>query len=59
MLHKVSRVRGTEVYGVDGYIGDVEEFYFDDAQWTIRHVVDTGSWLTRHPVLIFADRGQT
>ena len=53
MLHKVSRIRGTDVHAVDGHIGCVEEFYFDDAQWTIRYlVINTGSWLTRHPVLI-------
>jgi nucleotide-binding universal stress UspA family protein len=53
MLHRVSRLRGTDVQGVDGYIGRVEGFYFDDAQWTIRYiVVNAGSWLTRHPLLI-------
>jgi nucleotide-binding universal stress UspA family protein len=52
-LHRVSRIRGAEVNAVDGYIGRLEEFYFDDATWTIRYlVVDTGSWLARHPVLI-------
>jgi len=52
-LHRVSRLRGTDVLGVDGYIGRVEGFYFDDVQWTIRYIiVNAGSWLTRHPVLI-------
>ena len=52
-LHRVSRLRGTDVEGIDGYIGRVEGFYFDDAEWTIRYiVVNAGSWLTRHPVLI-------
>ena len=53
MLHKIGRIRGTEVRGVDGPIGRVEDFYFDDGAWTIRYlVVNTGTWLTRHPVLI-------
>ena len=54
MLHKVGSIRGTDVHATDGYIGRVEEFYFDDAQWTIRYLaVNTNSWLQRrHPVLI-------
>src|ERR1700730_5936191 len=56
MLHRVSRIRGTDVHAVDGHIGSVEDFYLDEAQWTIRYlVVNTGSWLTRHPVLISPD----
>ena len=52
-LHKVSRIRGTDVHAVDGYVGRVEEFYFDDEQWRIRYlVINTESWLSRHPVLI-------
>lgn len=37
----------------DGEIGEVREFYFDDASWTIRYlVVETGSWLAGRKVLI-------
>ena len=53
MLHKVGRLLGTDVHAVDGYIGRIEDFYFDDVQWKVRYlVVNTKSWLTRHPVLI-------
>jgi len=56
MLHKAGRLRGTDVHADDGYIGRVEDFYFDDAKWTIRYlVVNTKSWVTRHPVLIPID----
>jgi hypothetical protein len=55
-LHRVSRICGADVYAVDGHIGQVEEFYFDDLQWTIRYlVVNTGSLLGRHMVLISPD----
>jgi PRC-barrel domain len=38
---------------LDGEIGTVEEFYFDDQYWTIRYLVaDTGNWLTGRQVLI-------
>jgi hypothetical protein len=53
MLHKIGRLRGTEVHASDGYVGRVEDFYFDDAGWKIRYVViNTKSWIGRHPVLI-------
>jgi hypothetical protein len=38
---------------LDGEIGKVKEFYFDDRHWTIRYLVaDTGNWLTGRQVLI-------
>jgi sporulation protein YlmC with PRC-barrel domain len=38
---------------LDGEIGKVEEFYFDDKHWTIRYLVaDTGNWMTSREVLI-------
>jgi sporulation protein YlmC with PRC-barrel domain len=38
---------------LDGDIGKVEEFFFDDLHWTVRYlVVDTGNWLTDQQVLI-------
>jgi nucleotide-binding universal stress UspA family protein/sporulation protein YlmC with PRC-barrel domain len=54
MLHKVGSIRGTDVHATDGYVGRVEEFYFDDRTWTVRYLaVNTNSWLKRrHPVLI-------
>jgi uncharacterized protein YrrD len=38
---------------LDGEIGKVKEFYFDDQHWTLRYLVaNTGSWLTGRQVLI-------
>jgi hypothetical protein len=38
---------------LDGPIGKVKDFYFDDRQWTVRYlVVDTGNWLSGRRVLI-------
>ena len=32
---------------MDGLIGKVDDFYFDDEDWRIRYlVVDTGKWLS-------------
>lgn len=38
---------------VDGEIGKIKEFYFDDVHWAIRYlVVNSGNWLTGRQVLI-------
>jgi hypothetical protein len=46
-------LEGYTIGAVDGVIGDVKDFYFDDAAWVIRYlVVETGNWLARRRVLI-------
>jgi len=53
MLIKVKTLKGFKLNGIDGEIGKVKEFYFDDRHWTIRYLVaDTGGWLTGKQVLI-------
>jgi hypothetical protein len=38
---------------MEGDIGKVEGFYFDDRHWTVRYmVIETGDWLTDRQVLI-------
>lgn len=38
---------------LDGEIGEVQEFYFDDCRWVVRYLVaDTGTWLMDREVLI-------
>jgi sporulation protein YlmC with PRC-barrel domain len=37
----------------DEEIGNIDDFYFDDEQWTVRYVVvKTGNWLTGRTVLV-------
>jgi hypothetical protein len=44
---------GYKILGVDGEIGHVFDFYFDDVAWTARYiVVDTGEWLPGRKVLL-------
>jgi hypothetical protein len=46
-------LQGFTIGATDGDIGQVDAFYFDDASFTVRHlVVDTGGWLTGRKVLI-------
>jgi hypothetical protein len=56
MIHIIQDLKG--IYGkklaaLDGHIGHVMDFYFDDEAWAIRYVVvDTGFWLTGRLVLL-------
>ena len=53
MLYKARTLKGYALHSLDGEIGKVKEFYFDDQHWAIRYLVaDTGNWLTDRRVLI-------
>jgi uncharacterized protein YrrD len=53
MLDKAKTLEGYRLHSLDGKIGKVQEFYFDDKHWTIRYLVaDTGNWLPGRQVLI-------
>ncbi len=53
MLIKATTLKGYKLDSLDGELGAVKEFYFDDQHWTIRYLVaNTGSWLTGRQVLI-------
>ena len=53
MLSKAKTLKGYKLDSLDGEIGKVKEFYFDDRHWTIRYLVaDTGHWLSGRQVLI-------
>jgi sporulation protein YlmC with PRC-barrel domain len=52
-LNKAKTLEGYKLDSLDGEIGTVKDFYFDDQYWAIRYlVVDTGSWHTVSQVLI-------
>lgn len=53
MLHSVKKLTGMRIAAADGEIGSIEDVYFDDEKWVIRHLVaDTGKWLTGRKVLL-------
>jgi hypothetical protein len=53
MLNKVKTLKGYKLDSLDGEIGRVKEFYFDDQHWAVRYLVaDTGNWLPGRQVLI-------
>ena len=53
MLNKAKTLTGYKLHSLNGEIGSVKEFYFDDQHWAIRYLVaDTGNWLQGRQVLI-------
>lgn len=53
MLISVDKIKDYKLSALNGEVGSIKEFFFDDKFWTIRYiVVNTGSWLNRKQVLI-------
>ena len=53
MLRSMNDLEDYAIRAIDGTIGHVKDFYFDDEAWVIRYlVVDTGTWLSSRKVLI-------
>jgi hypothetical protein len=52
-LQNTQQLYGDKLAALDGDIGEIKDFYFDDKNWVIRYLVaDTGSWLTGRLVLL-------
>jgi len=53
MLMNARALQGFKLQGINGEVGKVAQFLFDDHHWTIRYLVaETGDWLTNRQVLI-------
>jgi uncharacterized protein YrrD len=53
VLHLARKIRGATIRAVDGDIGTVEDFYFEEDRWTVRYLlVDTGKWMSGKKVLL-------
>jgi hypothetical protein len=53
MIYSVKQLWGYKLGALDGEIGHIKGFYFDDKDWVIRYVVvDTGSWMPGRVVII-------
>ena len=53
MLQSIKELYGEKLGALDGEIGQVKDFYFDDQSWVVRYVVaETGTWLTSRLVLL-------
>jgi hypothetical protein len=52
-LQYTEELYGNKLAAVDGDIGHIRDFYFDDNIWVVRYAVaETGSWLTGRLVLL-------
>ena len=52
-LQNTKELRGNKLAALDGDIGHIRDFYFDDNIWVIRYAIaDTGSWLPGRLVLL-------
>lgn len=53
MRTRLNSLLGGSVLALDGDVGAIRDFYFDDETWTVRYlVVDTGAWLRGRRVLL-------
>jgi uncharacterized protein YrrD len=53
MQMRLNPLVGGPVLALDGEVGTIRDFYFDDEMWTVRYmVVDTGAWLPGRQVLL-------
>jgi len=53
MFNHLKTLQGYRLEAIDGPIGKVDEFYFDEKFWTIRYlVVNTGNWMSGRQLLI-------
>lgn len=53
MDHNINGLIGYKIGAINGEIGSVKDFYFDDDTWTIRYmIVDTGEWLSSRKILV-------
>lgn len=53
MLNKAKSLKNYKLNSLDGEIGKVKDFYFEDQSWAIKYlIVNTGNWLIGRQVLI-------
>ena len=54
MLKNLKSLTGFKVIAMDGVIGKVHDFYFNDETWSINYlVVNTGAWFLGRKILIY------
>src|SRR5688572_14528188 len=53
MLQSVHNLIGFTLGAIDGEIGIIKDFYFDDRTWNVRYlIIETGGWLFGRKVLL-------
>lgn len=53
MLRNMNDLKEYEIVAIDGSVGSIKDFLFDDFAWVVRYfVVETGNWLLSKRVLL-------
>ncbi len=53
MLRRAYSVIDTKIHALDGDLGHIDDFYFDDLKWIVRYIiVRTGSWFSEKHVML-------
>lgn len=53
IFYSAKKLTGYDVFAIDGQVGVLEDFLFDDEKWTIRYfVIGVGNWLDKRQVLL-------
>lgn len=53
MLLSLKQLLNFSLYGTDGPLGRVDDFYFEDSTWAVRYIVaKTGTWITHDYALV-------
>ena len=53
MLRQMEALEKFKIIGKDGEVGELDDFFFDDGEWTVRElVIRSGDWLSGSRVLI-------
>lgn len=53
MLYNLKSLVDCKIQAIDGELGKMDEFYFDDRTWVIRYmIVDTSNWISGKRVLL-------
>lgn len=53
MLYNAKNLIDNKIQAIDGDLGKLDDFYFDDRSWNIRYmIVDTGKWIEGRKVLL-------
>lgn len=56
MIRSTHELKGYSVNALDGEVGEVKDFLFDDREWVIRYItVGAGGWLTGRKLLLRPD----
>jgi hypothetical protein len=56
MLHALADLIGGKIQAIDGDVGEIRSFYFDEREWVVRYLlVETSPWFNSRDILLSLD----